>query len=155
MTTKILASILLLTACTPTYADPKPRCGPGGPPGARCGPPAQPPPADLVHPSVTTVVSTMIDGRLVRAVAGRGKHGAFVTLEKIEDDKVASRTAIRFEGVADATSLDVIQLVWRTDRHGALVFHLGAGIGGWICHVERGESLAKCVIARGGGRPSN
>jgi hypothetical protein len=138
----------------------KPRCGPGGPPGAKCGPPAAPqptplaPPAELVHPSVITVVSTVIDGESVRAVSGRGKQGAFVTLETIKDDRVTSRTAIAFDVVADSSQLDVIQLMWRTDRPGDLVFHLGEKIGGWICHLERGTSTAKCVIARGGGRPS-
>jgi hypothetical protein len=99
---------------------------------------------------VSTVVSAQIDGTVVRAVAGRGKQGAFVTLEKLAGDKVASRTVVQFEGVANARDLDVIQLMWRTDRPGDLVFHLGANIGGWICHLEKGTARARCVTARGG-----
>lgn len=113
-----------------------------------------PPPADLVHPTVHTVVSTTIGGEVVRAVSGRGKQGAFVTLETIKNEAIAARTPIKFEGVSDATKLDVIQLMWRNDRPGDLVFHLGANIGGWICHLEQGKTTAACVIARGGGRPS-
>ena len=147
------------TAGDDTAPKPKPRCGPGGPPGAKCGPPPSPPPPppiapDLVHPSVSTVVSTTIGGEVTRATSGRGKLGAFVTLEKIKHDQILARTPIAFEGVSDASQLEVIQLMWRPERPGDLVFHLGANIGGWICHLAHGETTARCVIARGGGRPS-
>ena len=148
MTRNLALASLTMFACATATADTTPRCAPG----TRCGPP-KPPPTELVHPSVRTVVSTTIDGSLVRAVAGRDKAGAFVTLETIENDRIANRTAVRFDGVTDATQLDVIQLQWRSDKPGALVFHLGANIGGWICHLDRGSSTANCVIARGGGRP--
>lgn len=163
--TKNLASITfaLLASCAATHhgtaiADnpppaAKPRCGPGSPAGTRCGPP-QPPPADLVHESVSTVVSRTVPGGVERAVSGRGAHGAFVTIERLENGRIVGRTPIRFEGVADAAKLDVIQLMWRNDRPGDLVFHLGANIGGWICHLSHGQTTARCVVARGGGRPS-
>lgn len=156
------AAFVVLASCAATYSpiasagDATPRCGPGGPPGAKCGPP-QPAPVlgpDLVDPSVTSVVSTTLGADVVRAVSGRGKQGAFVTLEKLKAGQIVERTPIAFDGVSDATQLDVIQLMWRTDRRGELVFHLGANIGGWICHLENGHTTARCVVARGGGRPS-
>jgi hypothetical protein len=162
-------TFVILASCAASYspvasagdatAPPKPRCGPGGPPGAKCGPPPaapapQPLAPELVHASVSTVVSTNLGGDVVRAVSGRGKQGAFVTLEKLKNDAIVERTPIAFDGVSDTAQLDVIQLMWRTDRPGDLVFHLGANIGGWICHLERGQTTARCVVARGGGRPS-
>lgn len=122
-----IALLALLVHASPALAD-TPRCGPG----MRCGPPPE-----LVHGSVHTVVTTTIDGVVVRAVAGRD----FVTVETLDGLKVSKRTAVRFEGATG----DVSDVVWNKDR---LVFHVGHS----ICLLDRGAGVANCVVARGHAR---
>ncbi len=135
------------TRCIPTNLPPPP---PGPPPGQGVGPP----PSELVDPSVTTVVTTTIDGTVTRAVAGRNARGAFITIEKLADGRVMSRTALRFEGLSDVPAVDVLDLHWVNGSPGALSFHIGETVGDRICHVAPDAAVARCVVARGGGRPS-
>ena len=152
--TKNLASITfaLLASCAATHHG-SAVADTSSPTGTPSPPRPQPPPADLVHPTVRTVVSRTVPNGVERAVSGRTARGAFVTVERLENDRVVARTPIRFDGV-DASKLDVIQLMWRNDRPGDLVFHLGASAGGWICHLPQGQTTASCVVARGGSRPT-